>query len=285
MKSIGKVIKIFTDELKDIYSETEIKSIAELVLEKFLGYSKTELFLNKDEIISDAKYKNVEKALRRLKKNEPVQYILGETEFYGLMFNVAEGVLIPRPETEELVDWIINDYQKLENLAILDIGTGSGCIAISLATKLEKSNVYAFDISQKALLISRANAQLNNVEVKFIEKNILEKQQEEANDKFDVIVSNPPYVLLKEKELMEKNVLEFEPNEALFVDDNKPLLFYKAISVYAKLNLKNGGRLYFEINEAFGKETVLLLQNIGFENVELRKDLNGKDRMVCGRLP
>ena len=283
MNSVAKVIKSFKNELAEIYPLTEINSIIEIVFEHTIGFSKTDLFVKSDVLLPEKQIKNLQFVLSRLKNNEPVQYVLKETVFFDLTFKVAPGVLIPRQETEELVDWVKKDTNKQMYLKVLDIGTGSGCIAISLAANLRNAEVSAFDVSEKALEIAKNNADLNKVLVNFEKKNILMHQHAIESQKFDIIVSNPPYVLGKEKKLMSKNVLDYEPELALFVEDDDPLLFYKAIVNYSKLNLAKNGKLYFEINEAYGKEVKKLMIDSGFINVELRKDLNGKDRMVCGR--
>lgn len=280
MESVGKVIKSFKHELADIYPSTEIKSITEIVMEHYLKLSKTGLISQADNILTDSEIRNFENVLNRLKNNEPLQYILGETYFYDLKFIVRPGVLIPRQETEELVDWIIKDNQKSGPLNLVDIGTGSGCIAVALAANIKNAVVSAYDVSIEALKIAKSNAELNQINVQFIEKDILKSTNLVEKQQFDIIVSNPPYVLEKEKSLMAKNVLEFEPGLALFVKDDDPLLFYKAIADYSAINLKQGGYLYFEINEAYGKSVENLLGDKEFKNIELRKDLNGRNRMI-----
>jgi release factor glutamine methyltransferase len=220
--------------------------------------------------------------LEKLKIQIPIQYIIGTTHFYGLEFIVDENVLIPRPETEELVDWIVKLNSKLskkKNLKILDIGTGSGCIAVSLAKNIPNSEVFAIDVSEKALAIAKKNAILNKVPVTFLHKNILETK--DLNQKFDIIVSNPPYVRNLEKAEIKPNVLDNEPHLALFVPDNDPLIFYKKIAELAAANLNPNGQLFFEINQYLGKETQELLEYIGLKNIELRKDIYGNDRMIA----
>ncbi len=282
MKSVDKIIKSFKNKLAVIYPLTEINSIIEIVFEYELGLSKTDLLLKSENQLTEIQFERLQAILTRLKNNEPVQYVLGKTVFFDLDFFVAPGVLIPRQETEELVDWIIKDADAQKSINILDIGTGSGCIAIALAANLQMAKVQAYDISDKALEIAQKNASISKLDIEFLKFNILEHQQVTENQKFDIIVSNPPYVLEKEKEWMAKNVLNYEPELALFVKDNDPLLFYKAITNYANLNLTKEGKLYFEINEAYGKEIENLMIKEGFKSVVLRKDLNGKDRMICG---
>jgi len=223
-----------------------------------------------------------ENVLTELKKQKPIQYILGETAFYGMRFTVNGDTLIPRPETEELVELIIKekakDKRQQARVKILDIGTGSGCIAISLAKNITNAQVFAIDVSAKALVIAKKNAQLNTVNVTFIQKNILETA--DLEQQFDIIVSNPPYVRMLEKAEINPNVLQYEPHLALFVEDNDALLFYRKIAELAKINLSENGSLYFEINQYLGKETVELLMNLGFKNIELRKDIYGNNRMI-----
>jgi release factor glutamine methyltransferase len=283
MKTIDKVIKSFKTGLQDIYPETEIQAITELVIEFFSGYSKTHQFLNLEQTIDESQISNIEQVLERLKKHEPVQYILGKCYFYGFILTVSPDVLIPRQETEELVDLIVSDSNNIMNPKILDVGKGSGCIAIALAKNIENSKVFACDVSQAALDIAWQNAETNSTTVHFFIKNILLSAAEEENQEYDIMVSNPPYVLIHEKENMNKNVLNYEPSQALFVDNSDPLLFYKAIVHYANHNLKPQGSLYFEINEAFGAQVVELVENSGYVNVKIIKDINEKDRIVYAK--
>jgi release factor glutamine methyltransferase len=219
--------------------------------------------------------------LEQLKKEIPIQYILGVTHFYGLEFEVNSAVLIPRPETEELVDWIVQK-SKIKNqkskIKILDIGTGSGCIAIALAKNLPNAQVFALDVSEKALATAKKNAEKNQVQLSFIHQSILET--EDLAQEFDIIVSNPPYVRELEKHEIKNNVLDNEPHLALFVEDNDALIFYRKIAQLAQKNLKSEGQLYFEINQYLGKETLNLLLEMGFKNCELRQDIYGNDRMI-----
>ena len=220
-----------------------------------------------------------------LKKEVPIQYLLGKTNFYGLDFEVNENVLIPRPETEELVEWIINEnlkYIKVKKLKILDIGTGSGSIAVSLAKNIPNARVFALDVSKKALETAKRNAKNNNVDVTFIHQNILEI--EDLKNDFDVIVSNPPYVRNLEKQEIKKNVLDYEPHLALFVEDDDALIFYRKIAEIAQRNLIENGQLFFEINQYLGNEMKDLLQNMNFRNIELKKDIYGNDRMMKGNV-
>lgn len=266
-------------ELAGTFPKGEIESLISLIFEKIKGYTRTQFLLAKDLELSLVELDAIEKIVARLKNHEPIQYILGETEFYGLPFYSVPGVLIPRPETEELVQWIIQENQFLAP-NILDIGTGTGCIAISLRKNIEDASVLACDISAVCIETARRNAELNSTQVSVFKYNILNNTPEISFPELDVIVSNPPYIRETEKLLMEKNVLDFEPELALFVPDENPLLFYERIADFALSHLKNQGQLYFEINEAFGNECREMLQQKGFFNIELKKDINGKDRMI-----
>lgn len=269
----------FIEELSSIYDEMEAESFFYLILKYLHQMKRIDLALNHDFRISESDIVNWENILSELKTQKPIQYILGETEFYGLKFKVNENVLIPRPETEELVELIVSSFKsQTSKLRILDIGTGSGCIPVSLKKNLPNAEVFAIDVSEKALEIAKQNAKLNRVEVNFIQKNILETN--DLEQQFDVIVSNPPYVRMLEKEEIKPNVLEYEPHLALFVEDNDALLFYRKIAQLALKNLTNNGKLYFEINQYLGKETVELLENLGFKNILLLKDIYNNDRMI-----
>jgi release factor glutamine methyltransferase len=274
-------INYIQSELQELYPETEIKSFCLLIVEKLTGFSRTEIIVNKNTHFSEIQHHEVESFVEKLKKFVPIQYILGETEFYGLNFTVNESVLIPRPETEELVDWIRNENDRNVKLRILDIGTGSGCIAISLKHEFINSMVDAFDISETALETAAGNAKQNNLKVNFSKVDILNAPK--FDTQWDIIVSNPPYVLENEKAEIQPNVLDNEPHVALFVPDNDPLLFYKCIARFAQKQLKPNGKLYFEINRAAGQATIELLTGMGFSEVELRKDISGDDRMIRGK--
>lgn len=286
---VKEIQNIFHKELDTLYGKDEVDSFFNLLLEFYLDLNRIDLVLNPNLTITKTEEQPLFEALSRLKLEEPIQYILGETEFYGLKFKVSKHTLIPRPETEELVNWILEQVTSNNNqLSILDIGTGSGCIAISLAKNLPNAKVYAMDISKEALKIAKENAEINGVEVEFIHQDILSStvvkdvtsSAVEKRVVFDIIVSNPPYVRDLEKNEMKKNVLDHEPHLALFVQDKDPLLFYKAIAQFAVENLKPNGQLFFEINQYLGKEMVQLLENYGFKNTELRKDLFGNHRMI-----
>ena len=277
----------FLQELSSLYEDQEIESFFYIILEKLHGLKRIDLALNPQTVMDGVHLKQWKNIISELKKQRPVQYILGETEFYGLRFLVNENTLIPRPETEELVELIIESTNyELRNtkLKVLDIGTGSGCIAISLAKHLPTSEVFAIDVSEEALAVAKKNAELNKVAIDFISTNILDVVTLSAfaglDKQFDIIVSNPPYVRNLEKDEIKPNVLEYEPHLALFVDDIDPLLFYRKIAELAKKNLNENGKLYFEINQYLGKETIKLLEDFGFRNVELKKDIYGNDRMI-----
>ncbi|MBO3098526.1 peptide chain release factor N(5)-glutamine methyltransferase [Gelidibacter pelagius] len=276
----------FYISLKEDYPETEIQSFFNLLSECFLKMKRVEVSLNLYAPISGKKTEKFENAITRLKDQEPIQYIIGSTEFYGLPFKVTESTLIPRPETEELVQWITDiSNSKTENLSILDIGTGTGCIAICLAKNKPDATVYAVDISKKALTVARTNAKLNKVDIEFVELDILDWENGASNLKnieFDIIVSNPPYVRALEKSQMSANVLRHEPGLALYVEDDDPLIFYKAIVELAQTHLKSNGQLYFEINQYLGSEMVQLLEDSDFKEIELKMDIFGNNRMVSG---
>jgi release factor glutamine methyltransferase len=281
----------FLQELSSLYEEQEIESFFYIILENLHGLKRIDLALNPQTVMDGAHLKQWKNIVSELKKQRPVQYILGETAFYGLSFLVNENTLIPRPETEELVELIIESTNyELRNtkLKVLDIGTGSGCIAISLAKHLATSQVFAIDVSEKALAVAKKNSELNDVKVNYINVDILKindlkelaTHNPQLATQFDIIVSNPPYVRNLEKSEIKPNVLEYEPHLALFVDDIDPLLFYRKIAELAIKNLNPNGKLYFEINQYLGKETIKLLEDFGFRNVELKKDIYGNDRII-----
>ena len=271
----------FIQELTPLFDAGEAESFFYLILEAKHQLKRIDIALQPELVFSFAELETWNSILEQLKKEIPIQYILGTTHFYGLEFVVNSAVLIPRPETEELVDWII-ESQKLEvrnkKLKILDIGTGSGCIAISLAKNLPNAKVFALDVSEKALATAKKNAELNQVQVQFICQSILET--EDLGQQFDVIVSNPPYVRHLEKQEIKKNVLDNEPHLALFVADDNALIFYRKIAQLAMKNLNQQGQLYFEINQYFGQEMIDLLHEMNFQDTTLRKDIYGNDRMT-----
>lgn len=273
-----KALQHIKSALDGLYPETEIRSFSYLIIEKLSGLTRTEIIVNKNTFFSDEQRYIIESFIGKLKNFIPIQYILGETEFFGLTFNVNASVLIPRPETEELVEWVRTENDRNASLELLDIGTGSGCIAICLKHEFPAATVDAFDISEAALETAQGNANRNKLHVNFQKVDILNVS--ETNQKWDIIVSNPPYVLEKEKQEILPNVLDNEPHLALFVPDNDPLLFYRLIAQFALKQLKSEGKLYVEINREFGSATVDLLTELGFSNVELRKDFSGNDRMI-----
>jgi release factor glutamine methyltransferase len=271
----------FIETLTPIYDKHEAESFFYLILEEIHGLKRIDLALNPEKEFSEKEIERWDFLLEQLTNQIPVQYLLGRTSFYGLPFIVNENVLIPRQETEELVDWILSE-NTFENLKVLDIGTGSGCIAISLAKNLRNANVSALDISEEALATAKKNAEINEAEVCFMLEDILAVN--ELPERYDVIVSNPPYVRELEKKEIRKNVLEHEPHLALFVPDGDALVFYRKIAALALKSLKPDGKLYFEINQYLGAETKQLLKEIGFAAVELRKDIYGSDRMLSASI-
>ena len=274
----------FTTVLQGVYDKEEVHCFFYILCDFFLQYSRFEVSMALDTIVSAKNTTAFEKALLRLKKQEPIQYILGCTAFYGLTFTVNEHTLIPRPETEELVDWVLSNLHDQDSvLDILDIGTGSGCIAISLAKNIPTARVSGLDISEKALEVAQENAVKNQVLVSFCKKDILETTA--LKNKYDVMVSNPPYVRQLEKKAMNANVLDYEPGIALFVPNEDPLLFYRKIAQLAMVSLQTRGWLYFEINEYLSKEMDVLLKEIGFANIEIKKDFREVPRMIkCQKL-
>ncbi|MDR1742272.1 MAG: peptide chain release factor N(5)-glutamine methyltransferase [Dysgonamonadaceae bacterium] len=264
-------------ELTGFYPPEDIRVFKKYILQKTAGTPVIDPSGCKISNLSDSTIREIADIIERLKNYEPLQYILGETEFYGLPFQVTRSVLIPRPETEELVEWILSENRKT-NPSILDIGTGSGCIAVTLAKQIPGAKVTAWDLSKDALATASENARRNNVEVEFAERNVL--LPADKTPTFDIIVSNPPYVAESEKAGMDRVVLDYEPHTALFVPDNDALIFYRSIADMAFRQLNPEGRLYFEINRAKGKEIVALLKDKGFENVVLKKDISRNDRMI-----
>ncbi len=273
----------FKKELQEEYPEGEVVSFFNILAEEYLGMSRLELALKPHKEISVEIREKFENALQRLKDHEPIQHIVGETAFFGLTFKVNRHVLIPRPETEELVAWILEavSEEKQKEINILDIGTGSGCIAISLAKNLPQAKVSAIDVSPEALKMAKSNAFLNGEKINFFQQDILEMK--ELQERYDVIVSNPPYVRELEKKEMQKNVLDHEPAAALYVKDEDPLIFYRKITSLAQKSLNPGGFLFFEINQYLSAETESILKAENF-TASLKKDIFGKDRMLRGIL-
>ena len=273
------VINFFRSELKDLYEKGEIETFIVFCFEEFLNVKKSELLLRSSVTMSESEMLRFTSVIKELKTHKPIQYILGKADFCGMKFKVNENVLIPRPETEELVEHIRSELRG-EKFEVIDIGTGSGCIAIALKKIFPQANVSALDVSEKALELAKQNADLNKTEINFFQADILQPINQLTNQLLDLIVSNPPYIKLSEKKTMNKNVSTFEPHIALFVEDEDALIFYKAISDFALKHLTKNGKLFFEINESHGKEVQELLKQKGFKNIEIKKDLSGKDRMM-----
>jgi len=273
----------FTRELSGLYDHEEAVAVFAVVARQVSRFDRGKLSLKSSESVPEPDLVLYNGILNELKTGKPVQYVLGETTFYGLSFKVNPAVLIPRPETEELVEWVLESVaaEAMSGLQILDVGTGSGCIAVVLKKHLDTAGVFALDVSKDSLSMASDNAVINEVVINFIEADIREYSGRET---FDVIVSNPPYITMNEKLEMHENVLAHEPHLALFVSNEDPLVFYKAIADFALLNLKPDGFLFFEINEHLGKETVQMLNDKSFINIELRRDMQGKDRMIKCRL-
>ena len=272
METVSNIIPYFKQQLSGINDEREIISWAYLSIEHLFGYTRSDCIIKHDKELSIELAKKIKNIVSDLRANKPLQYILGETEFYGLKFKVNQDTLIPRPETEELVGWILQENFN----SAMDIGTGSGCIPIVLA-KNTKAQISAIDISENALKVAKQNAKINGVKINFIQQDILVAS---SLKKVDLIVSNPPYVLEFEKKKMKENVLQYEPHLALFAPDADHLLFYNKIGNLAAESLNCGGKLFFEINEQYGTEISKMLRKIGFVDIELKKDINDKDRMV-----
>ena len=284
MKTILHSIR---EQLWDFYPDSEIKSFGYLILESVCNMDKSSVLRRKDKQLSLNERFRIQEIIEELKKYRPIQYILGETEFFGLKFKVDENVLIPRPETEELVEWVIKEKRSQSGYQLLDIGTGSGCIAIALAKHLPETEVYALDISSEALDVARQNAIINQAEVHFFQHDILKDEPFAfpfSSLSFDYIVSNPPYIPLEEKAVVAKNVLDYEPHSALFVSQENPLLFYERIADFARYALREAGSLYFEINSRYGRESVKMLEDKNFRSVKLLKDISGNDRIIIAKL-
>lgn len=274
---MNKIVAYIRSRLQPYYTAEEVSALSRIVCCDLLGQAPTYYYLGKDIALSPKKEQELEDILQRLSRFEPLQYIEGRTLFLGREFWVAPGVLIPRPETEELVELMLKEIPA--DARILDVGTGSGCIAISLAKELPDALVTAWDVSPEALSVARANARKLQADVRFVECDVLACQVDEVG-LYDVIVSNPPYVTEAEKADMEPNVLQWEPSLALFVPDDDPLRFYRRIAVLGRDMLADGGRLYFEINRAYGREMVEMLRTMGYVGVRVEKDLSQNDRFV-----
>jgi release factor glutamine methyltransferase len=278
-KTLANIVARIKFNLLDQYPESEIQNFIYLIFEHLLNYTKIDIHLNTNLVISEKIEREINKIVSELKRNKPIQYIFKKTEFYGLPFMLTADTMIPRQETEELVDWIIKDNTE-NKYKILDIGTGCGCIAIVLARNLTSCNIEALDISKKAINLAKANARINNVSVRLFKYDILKYETKKLKRNYDIIVSNPPYIRESEKSTLPGNVLYYEPHKALFVPDNDPLIFYRAIAKFGLQNLKNKGILYLEINEALAKQVAEELDKNNYEKIIVGRDINGKDRMV-----
>ena len=280
---ISDLIRFYSNELKAVYSDREAKSLVEQLVDSFFGIDKLKLIKTPDLRLNESEMLRLHFAVKELSCNKPLQYILTQTEFDGLMFTVNENVLIPRPETEELVSLVSDFLSKKSKVTVADIGTGSGCVAISIANRIPESIVEGFDVSLDALAVAKQNAfNLNISNVSFFEMDILRPETSLNQNHYDLIVSNPPYVTISDKAEMKPNVLDYEPELALFVTDEDPLIFYKTIILKAAPSLKKGGLLAFEINERFGLEVCSLMESAGFTDCMIIEDLNKKDRFVTG---
>lgn len=292
---IGEAEKYLVNELNGFYDKSESASIARLMLEECTGFAPIDLRLNKQQPLPADVEAQINLYLHRLQQHEPIQYILNKAWFYGMALFVDKNVLIPRPETEELVDWIVKDIKAsgiqvfarglaqadaTNRLKILDVGTGSGCIALALKKTMPVAEVWGCDVSEEALNVARRNGAALDIRVDFQGINFLDAKQQTMLPTVDVIVSNPPYLPMRDKEAMQPNVLLFEPHTALFVPDDDVLLFYKAIAHFAKTRLHQQGAIYLEIHEELGEKAASLFEKEGFKNVEIRKDMQGKERMV-----
>ncbi len=279
---LNEIKKTLLKRLSEIYDEKEAAVMLNILIEDFFGLSKVQQALNPDYRLSESEMLKLHFSVKELLRHKPVQYITGKVNFAGLDLLVNENVLIPRPETEELVALIVNREKENPPETILDIGTGSGCIALALKKSFSGARITGIDISNKALDVAQKNAIKNSLDVNFINLDITDESRWKETSRFDLIVSNPPYVTGNDKKTMKRNVLDYEPHNALFVPDNNPLIFYKAIINFAKKHLTSNGKLYFEINETFSNEIAKLLTLSGFEKVMEINDFNGKRRFVSG---
>ena len=280
----AQLVEFLRTELSPYYPEKEGNAIIFRLFEGILSYEQTDIVLNAESTVSKADQEKFENAVQLLKKKTPVQYILGYTDFYNVRINVDKRALIPRPETEELVDWIVKESGD-QVLRILDVGTGSGCIAIALKKHLQNSQVMGVDVSDDCIDLAKENAEANQVDVNFRVQDIVDRDGSAKlvqPETLDIIVSNPPYIQYKDRYQMDENILSYEPSKALFVDDENPLLFYKLISLLGSVALKKDGQLYFEINEKYGDEVVDVLKKAGYVDVEQRKDIHDSNRFVRG---
>ncbi|MBD1398997.1 peptide chain release factor N(5)-glutamine methyltransferase [Pontibacter sp. JH31] len=280
MATIQQTAQYIRENIQTVYPEPEAGAIAQLVLEHVLHKSQVQLSLGQQEEITPAQEAQVQQAVGRLRRQEPVQYVLGMAHFYGLDLQVDERVLIPRPETEELVDLVVREHKGQQNLSVMDICAGSGCIPLALAANLQVDKVYGLELSEGALQVARANAERYSLPVEWLQQDVFDPIEGIAPHSLDIVTSNPPYVMEQEKALMRPNVLAYEPHLALFVPDSEPLKYYKRIAELGAGLLKKGGQLYFEINEQYGEEVRQLLLQYGFAEAEVVQDLFNKNRIV-----
>ncbi len=280
--NLSSIRSIYINRLSNLYNAAEIESIYNRIISYLLNYSKIDIHRNLNNTIDTQIEKKIFDYLDRLCQGEPLQYILGFVEFYELVLNVDNRVLIPRPETEFLVDLILKEQSEKKDLKVIDLCTGSGCIAVVLAKKLKNAKVTATDISLDALSVARINAEKNQVNIHLINEDLLSFSNDHQH--YNLIVSNPPYVRESEKKAMHVNILDFEPSQALFVTDADPLIFYNAIACFGIKHLAKTGKIYTEINEHLGKETQLLFKNLGYHFAEIKEDINGKDRFLIAQL-
>jgi release factor glutamine methyltransferase len=274
----------FAEKLKTVYEHREAENISDWIFENVTGLKKWERRENKKNELTENHFEKIENYLEKLMKHTPVQYVLNEAWFYKMKFFVNENVLIPRPETEELVEWIINDLKNADadsEANIIDIGTGSGCIPVALKKELPDSNISAIEVSEKALLVAKKNAAKLNASINFFQINFLNEDAWKPLQAYDTIVSNPPYIPFNEKEILAKNVTDFEPAIALFVENNDPFIFYKKIAEFSKAHLKPKGKIFVEVHEAYANEVKNIFENSGCKS-EIKKDIYGKERMVKG---
>ncbi|MCD4730020.1 MAG: peptide chain release factor N(5)-glutamine methyltransferase [Bacteroidales bacterium] len=277
---IGDIRSYYSQKLFKFYDERETEIFIFMLIEEYSGISKLDIFINPEQTINESELLKIHFAVKDLMNYKPIQYILGKTEFYGFPILVNTNVLIPRPETEELVDWVVNDIGQNQEYRVLDIGSGSGCIAIALKHALPILNIQAIDFSLGAIDLAEQNAKMNQADVSFYHINLLDKNEWGKLGYYDIIISNPPYVRHAEKSQMKKNVLNYEPESAVFVENNNPLIFYKSLAEFGLDHLNLNGSMYCEINQYLGDETYKLFKNLGFKDVQLKKDIKGNSRFV-----
>lgn len=285
MQSYTELRDHWRKSLQGIYDMDETDALFYDTCYRLKGWGKSRVVFEKDTLLTPDEWSSFENILKPLKTHRPIQYIFGDTEFYNLQFKVDEDVLIPRPETAELVDWIVKDHLGKRNLKVLDIGTGSGCIAIALKKNLVHASVFALDVSAHALTVAQINADFYQVEINMMQADIFDLAEMQSDELFDIIVSNPPYILPSEKVNMKQNVLGFEPHIALFTQSEDPLEFYRPIVSFAKLNLNQKGKIYLETNEQYTPFVAAFLSSSGFNEIEIKKDLQGKERFIKAVLP